>query len=199
MEDLAARSGLTFHIPVMGTGFTIDTLLRVAKYGITPVISLVDDVLIEQIRKLHCRRAVEPCEEIAGHDEDAPARRIPAYLNLVDRLVRQQIQALRASPFEAGSDIRRYYEMLPETPLKSAYRQMPHAIYCEARAATDGPSIDMPLDMRITAQGGIGTAAENELLPQHYRVDGTGWATPFLLVPDVWGNRECEDSRRNLQ
>ncbi len=64
MADMATRSGHTFHIPVMGTGFTIDTPLRVAKYGITSVISLVDDVLIEQMRKLHCRRAEEPCEEI---------------------------------------------------------------------------------------------------------------------------------------
>jgi len=45
-------------------------------------------------------------------------------LNLVDRLVRRQVQALQASPFEADSDIPRYYEMLPETPHKSAYREM---------------------------------------------------------------------------
>ncbi len=39
----------TFSIPVMGTGFSIDTPLRVAQYGISSVISLVDDVLIEQM------------------------------------------------------------------------------------------------------------------------------------------------------
>ena len=49
MADLTTRSAHTFHIPVMGTGFTIDTPLRVAKYGITTVISLVDDLLIEQM------------------------------------------------------------------------------------------------------------------------------------------------------
>ncbi len=124
MADLTNRSAHTFHIPVMGTGYSIDTALRVAKYGIGSVISLVDDVIIEQIRKLHCRKAEEPYEEIAGHDEDARARRITTYLNFVDRLVRKQVQALRASPFEARSDITRYYEMLPETLLKSAYRQM---------------------------------------------------------------------------
>ncbi len=36
----------------MGTGFTIDTPIKVAKYGISSVISLVDDVLIEQMRNL---------------------------------------------------------------------------------------------------------------------------------------------------
>ncbi len=348
MEDLVTHSRHTFHIPVMGTGFTIDTPLRVARYGITSVISLVDDVLIEQMRKLHCRKAEEPYEEIAGHNEDARARRITAYLNLVDHLVRRQVQALQASPFESGSEITRYYEMLPETSLKRAYREMLttpesaervrkqdelrrlavpgtidvnimtkldrdiyrdgkklppefadamaalrgyanssltssiifsagmnqrvytyatrfadfspdqngvikkkiilkvsdwrsatvqgkflarrglwvsefriesglncgghafptkgllmgpileefkrrkvelhemlHAIYSRARTGVDRSSVDTPLEIRITAQGGISTAAENELLLRYYRVDGTGWATPFLLVPEV--------------
>ena len=35
----------------MGTGFTIDTPLNVAKYGISSVVSLVDDLLIEKMRK----------------------------------------------------------------------------------------------------------------------------------------------------
>jgi hypothetical protein len=34
-------------------------------------------------------------------------------------------------------------------------------------------------------QGGIGTAEEDLLLREHYGADGTGWATPFLLVPEV--------------
>ena len=33
----------TFHIPVMGTGFTIDTPLKVARYGVSSVIQIVDD------------------------------------------------------------------------------------------------------------------------------------------------------------
>ena len=71
----------------MGTGFMIDAPLRVAKYGISSVISLVDDVLIEQMRKYHCQREGEPYQEIAAGEEDARARRITAYLNLLDRLV----------------------------------------------------------------------------------------------------------------
>jgi hypothetical protein len=114
----------SFHIPVMGTGFTIDTALRVAKYGISSVISLVDDVLIEQVRKLYSERHGEPYEEITSRDPDARARRITAYLNLVDRLVQRQVKALQASPFEPGSEITAYYEMLPETPLKASYREM---------------------------------------------------------------------------
>jgi len=114
----------SFHIPVMGTGFTIDTPLRVAKYGISSVIPLVDDVLVEQVRKYHCEKHGEPYEEISNRDQDARALRITAYLNLLDRLIRPQIEALQASPFEDGSEITRYFEMLPETPLKRAYGEM---------------------------------------------------------------------------
>jgi hypothetical protein len=108
----------------MGTGFTIDTPLRVARYGISSVISLVDDVLIEQMRKVHCDKEGEPYEPITDDDEDPRARRITAYLDLLDRIVRRQVQALQASPFEPGSDITRYYELLPDSPLRHAYAEM---------------------------------------------------------------------------
>ncbi len=72
MSHAAARSPHTFHIPVMGTGFTIDAPLRVARYGISSVISLVDDVLIEQMREYHCTKAGEPFERIDSQEEDRP-------------------------------------------------------------------------------------------------------------------------------
>ncbi len=62
-----------FYIPVMGTGFTIDTPLNVAKYGVSSVVSLVDDVLIEQVRKYHCNRLKEPYEPISDSDADPRA------------------------------------------------------------------------------------------------------------------------------
>src|SRR5206468_1966851 len=37
----------------------------------------------------------------------------------------------------------------------------------------------------VTAQGGVGTAGEMSRLTEHYGVDLVGWATPFLLVPEV--------------
>jgi len=343
-----SRSAHSFHIPIMGTGFTIDTPLRVAKYGISSVISLSDDVLIEQMRKLHCEREGEPYEEISGHQEDARALRITAYLNLVDRLVHGQVDVLQASPFEAGSEITRYFELLPDAPLKLAYREMLatvdpgqkvrmqgelrrlavpgsidvnimckvdrdvyrdgkklpdefrtaiaalrgyaksslrssvvlsagmnprlygyaarfddffpdaegvlkkkivlkvsdyrsavvqgkflakrglwvseyriesglncgghafptkglllgpileefrqkrgdlqeqlHAVYVKALSAGGRTPVELPHELRVTVQGGIGTADENEFLLSHYDIDATGWGTPFLLVPEV--------------
>ena len=38
------------HIPVMGICYTADTPIRVAHLGITSVISLVDDGLLEEYR-----------------------------------------------------------------------------------------------------------------------------------------------------
>lgn len=46
----------TFHIPVMGTAFTADTPLKVAQYGIDSVISIVDDVLLERLRKVYSEK-----------------------------------------------------------------------------------------------------------------------------------------------
>ncbi|MCJ8501258.1 hypothetical protein [Desulfatitalea alkaliphila] len=114
----------SFHIPVMGTGFTLDTPLRVARYGITSVISLVDDVIIEQARKYHSRQHQLPFTAIKASAPDARARRITAYLDLVDELVARQVRQLRQAPFDAGSDICRYFELLPPSPLRDAYLQM---------------------------------------------------------------------------
>jgi hypothetical protein len=119
-----ARSAHTFHIPVLGTGFSIDTPLKVARYGISSVISLVDDVLIEQVRKFHCEENDEPYEEITNKHDDARAKRITAYLNLVDKLVHRQVKDVQSSPFEKNSEVTKYFEMLPTSPLKDDYEAM---------------------------------------------------------------------------
>ena len=41
------------------------------------------------------------------------------------------------------------------------------------------------LVLKITAQGGVGTAEEHDFLIKHYELDSVGWGTPFLLVPEV--------------
>ncbi|MFA4943674.1 MAG: hypothetical protein WC789_03105 [Lentisphaeria bacterium] len=124
-DPLAATSAHTFHIPVMGTGFTIDSPLKVARFGITSVISLVDDVLIEQMREHHSRAAGEPFTPIRPDEPDSRARRIQAYLDFLGRRVAAQVRALQAAPFVPGSEIARYFEWLPEeAPAKELYRRM---------------------------------------------------------------------------
>ncbi|MEE9381806.1 MAG: hypothetical protein V3V08_00130 [Nannocystaceae bacterium] len=115
--------GHTFHIPVMGIGFTLDTPLRISAYGISSVISLVDDVLIEQARRHYCELSGEPFEAVDG--DDARARRITAYLDFVDRQVQAHTEALRCSSFDDPKGIRRYFELLPSWhPLRHEYGRM---------------------------------------------------------------------------
>lgn len=108
----------------MGTAFTIDTPMKVARYGISSTLSLVDDVLIEKMRRLHSRLCGEEYREIEKSDDDSRARRITSYLDLIDRRVRDQITQMKESVFEKGGELCRYFEMLPESPLKATYRKM---------------------------------------------------------------------------
>jgi len=114
----------SFHIPVMGTGFTIDTPLKVAKYGISSVISLVDDMLIEQMRKFHSEKNNISYSAIKKGMEDWRARRITSYLDLLHDLVKKDVSALIDSSFEEGSEITKYFELLPESNLKKEYLEM---------------------------------------------------------------------------
>lgn len=54
----------TFHIPVMGLAYTIDSPIRVAHYGISSVISITDDELIEKMRAFYSRKFSLPYREI---------------------------------------------------------------------------------------------------------------------------------------
>lgn len=114
----------SFHIPVMGTGFTVDTPLKVARYGISSVVSLVDDILLEQMRGLVCRREGRGFEAVPSDAEDARADRITRYLDLLAEVVDRQIEQVREAVFEKGSEITRYFEMLPGSPLRAAYERM---------------------------------------------------------------------------
>lgn len=135
--SLKEHSAHTFYIPVMGTGFTLDTPLRVARYGISSVVSLVDDIVIDQMRRGVCREHGIPFTEIDERAPDARARRITAYLDLLHDLISQQVEALRAQPFEPGSDITRYFELLPESAPKALYRTMLAESDAEARSGLE--------------------------------------------------------------
>ena len=348
MHKSAQKSPHLFHIPVMGTGFSIDTPLKVARYGISSVVSLVDDILLEQMRKFHCDKLGLEYIEISERDEDARANRVQAYMEFLVKQIGEQVKELQSSPFEPGSEITRYFEMLPDSPLKDSYAkmlamsdsadknklqdvlrrqavpgtidvnlmtkldrdtykkgqklppefadamsalrgyakssvqssiifsagfnrrlyaylakfddffqddkghlckkivlkvsdfrstmiqgkylakkglwvseyriesglncgghafasegyvigpileefdrkktelvEMLHELYNKALAGMGRAPVQSPQEVRITVQGGIGTAEENKFLLEHYDIDGTGWGTPFLLVPEV--------------
>ncbi|CAN0603433.1 unnamed protein product, partial [Ectocarpus sp. 12 AP-2014] len=42
-----------------------------------------------------------------------------------------------------------------------------------------------PLSLKLSAQGGVGTAQEHDFLMNEYDVDSVGWGSAFLLVPEA--------------
>jgi hypothetical protein len=104
-----------FHIPVMGTGHSIDTPARVGPFGISSVVSLVDDLLLEKIREYYCTHFQLPYEKIARRAEDGRARRITAYLDTLDDVIRIKMDRMRSLPLDEKNDKSRYFELLPQT------------------------------------------------------------------------------------
>ncbi|NBV83382.1 hypothetical protein EBR57_04585 [bacterium] len=115
----------TVHIPVMGTGFTIDTPIKVARFGISSVMSIGDDELCETVRKHYCAKYDIPFEPIKKWDEDFRARRITAYLDLVHDIVTMQVSELKSLSFEPDTELSKYFELLPtDSPLRLKYMAM---------------------------------------------------------------------------
>jgi hypothetical protein len=337
----------TFHIPVMGIGFTLDTPLKVAPYGIDSVISLVDDILLEKMRKMYCEKYERTYREISSKVDDFRAKRITAYLNLMHDLAKEKFDNLKNSATKIDKDLKAYFNLLPDSahlkqefnrltekyfhaedikkwlhenlymgsidvnimtkidkdnyqnneklpqefndahaalrgfgksklsssvvfsagmnprlytyleqfddfypnadgflkkkiilkvsdyrsafiqgkffakkglwvseyriesglncgghafatdgfllgPILAEFRdnrtdfiQTLHDIYVQALSCKEKPIPTAPLGIKITAQGGIGTAEEHQFLKEHYQLDSVGWGTPFLLVPEA--------------
>lgn len=123
------KSEHTFHIPVMGLAYTIDSPIKVAKFGISSVISIIEDRLIEMMRKHYYPTINLPYVAITNDEPDYRAKRISDYLNLVNTIVNQQVDKIKAENFEEGTDLVRYFEMLPaESRLAKLYTEM---VYCK--------------------------------------------------------------------
>lgn len=118
-----------FHIPVLGLAYSIDTPIKVARFGISSVISIVEDRLIESMRKYYYSFVNREFFPITSHEEDFRAKRITDYLNLVNEIVQTQIQKIRTAAFEKGSEIVKYFELLPDdSSLKHLYNKMMNSV-----------------------------------------------------------------------
>ncbi|WP_107822947.1 hypothetical protein [Mangrovibacterium marinum] len=105
----------SFHIPVMGLGYTVDTPVKVAHLGISSVISIVDDFLIEKMREFYSHKFNLPFNEISTKAEDFRAKRITAYLNMVDKLVGDKFDEMVENFHQKSSELEKYFELLPDT------------------------------------------------------------------------------------
>ncbi|TDG36627.1 hypothetical protein EZJ43_08980 [Pedobacter changchengzhani] len=115
----------TFHIPVLGLGYSIDTPLKVSKYGVSSVLSIVDDELVERMREYHSNQNGRVFNSISKIETDSRSKRITAYLNFLSTEITTQFELLRQQEFIKGNDICRYFELLPESSkLKAGYELM---------------------------------------------------------------------------
>lgn len=111
-----------FFIPVMGTSFTIDTPLKVAKYGISSVMSIIDDELCEEMRKFYQKGNFVPIDISIPNSR---SERILAYLNYINAEVQAQFHKLLGMSLfdEHANDLLLYITMLPDkSPIKVMYR-----------------------------------------------------------------------------
>ena len=103
----------TFHIPVMGLAYTIDSPIRVAQYGISSVISIIDDEVIEKMHTYYSKKFQLHYEGISNKIHDYRSERITAYLNMVDDVVKQKFDAFKKELVESKEVLENYIAMLP--------------------------------------------------------------------------------------
>jgi hypothetical protein len=162
-----------FHIPVMGTGFTIDTALRVGRFGISSVMSLVDDLLVERIRKHYCKKLGLAFEPVPASHPDPRAARITAYVNLVQDVLDAQIQEIKAMPYGQPNDKATYFELLPEaSPVKQLYRRW------EKASPAEKPALEAELNTHIVP-GSLDMNIMTKLDRLPYGKDGKQLAPEF--------------------
>lgn len=111
----ASKQVHSFHIPVMGLAYTIDSPIRVAQFGISSVISIIDDDLLERMNAFYSQKFSLPYQEISQKVEDYRAKRITAYLNLVDTIVKDKFAKFKEELSESKSAMESFISMLPNT------------------------------------------------------------------------------------
>ncbi|WP_296145414.1 hypothetical protein [uncultured Flavobacterium sp.] len=115
----------TFHIPVMGLAYTIDSPIRVAQFGISSVISIMDDDLMEKLNAFYSKKFHFQYEEITQKIHDFRAKRITSYLNLVDKIVKEKFEKFKAEIMESKTALENYIAMLPnQSEIKLKFQEI---------------------------------------------------------------------------
>jgi len=115
----------TFHIPVMGLSYTIDSPIKVSHLGISSVMSIFEHNFIEKMREFYSKKFNFPYEPITSKIEDFRAKRITSYLNLVDKIVKENIQTLKNSVNEKSEELEKYFDLLPSySDLKQRFQAL---------------------------------------------------------------------------
>lgn len=104
-----------FHIPVMGLAYTVDSPIRVAQYGISSVISIIDDEILEKMKDFYNQKFNLDYLGISVKAEDYRAKRITAYLNMVDDIVNEKFESFKQEISKNKEALKGFMAMLPNT------------------------------------------------------------------------------------
>jgi len=110
----------SFHIPVMGLAYTIDTPIKVAHLGISSVVSIVDDDLIEKMLAFYSTKFKRAYQPITPKTEDYRAKRITAYLDLMADLVQENLANFKKELCENKKALEQFIQMLPKNSVFKA-------------------------------------------------------------------------------
>ena len=125
MYQIMQQNRHTFHIPVMGLAYTIDSPIKVAKYGISSVVSITDDELIEKMRAFYSQKFSLPYLEITSKSHDCRAERIKSYLNLVDEIVKYKFENFKIELSENKVSLENFIRILPnKSDLKNGLQKL---------------------------------------------------------------------------
>ncbi len=125
MQRVSTKNQHSFHIPVMGIAYTLDSPIRVAQYGISSVISLVDDEIMEKMREWYSNKFGLSFEAITTKIEDCRAHRITAYLNMVNSLVKSKFESFKEDLSKNNNTLHRFLKMLPSSSeIKQGLQQL---------------------------------------------------------------------------
>lgn len=104
-----------FHIPVMGLAYTIDSPIRVAQYGISSVVSIIDDEIIEKMKNFYSKKLNLNYVSISTKIDDYRAKRITDYLDMMDDIVNEKFEAFKEEISKNKTALKSFIEMLPNT------------------------------------------------------------------------------------
>ncbi|WP_072876954.1 hypothetical protein [Flagellimonas taeanensis] len=130
----------------MGLAYTIDSPIRVAHYGISSVISIIDDELMEKMNSFYSKKFNLPYQEISKKVQDYRAKRITSYLNLVDTIVKDKFAKFKKELAESKLALENFIATLPN---KSSIKEGLSNLMNEGPARKD--DIEIFLDEHLKA------------------------------------------------
>jgi hypothetical protein len=102
-----------FHIPVMGLAYTIDSPIRVAQYGISSVVSIIDDEIVEKMKNFYSKKFNLNYSGISTKIDDYRAKRVTAYLDMMDDIVNEKFEVFKEEISKNKTALKNFVEMLP--------------------------------------------------------------------------------------